>query len=277
MHLFILTRHFLSFLFSFQAFEMASSDNIVGSDDVNTGFIKVILIDIIFQQVQEFLVQNKTDVNNMLNVSKKFLVMKKSEFYWKLNKEFSLEYYYNFSYRSRLDSLLSKANTQLSLNLVRRIDISDVSTLSNVHTLDISYCYRILDVSALANVHTIDMSYCVNISDLSALGNVHTLDISCCFDIRDVSALGNVHTLNISHCELISDVSALGNVHTLDMSHCDAVSDVSALGNVYSLDISGCDGISDVSALINLHTLKIRQCRLLSDVRALGNVVTLIR
>ena len=76
-----------------------------------------------------------------------------------------------------------------------------------------------------------------NISDVSALGNVHTLDLRCCYNVSDVSALGNVHTLYLCGCDNVSDVSALGNVHTLNLCYCDNISDVSALGNVKHLTL----------------------------------------
>ena len=46
-----------------------------------------------------------------------------------------------------------------------------------------------------------------NITDVSALGNVHTLNLSNCDNITYVSALGKVHTLNLSNCDNITDVS----------------------------------------------------------------------
>jgi hypothetical protein len=39
---------------------------------------------------------------------------------------------------------------------------------------------------------------CRNLSDVSALGHVHTLDLSECRNVRDVSALGHVHMLKMS-------------------------------------------------------------------------------
>jgi hypothetical protein len=49
---------------------MASSNNVISNIDVNMGFIKVILIDMIFQQLQEFL--DVADTNNLFNMPKKY-------------------------------------------------------------------------------------------------------------------------------------------------------------------------------------------------------------
>ena len=93
-----------------------------------------------------------------------------------------------------------------------------------------------------------------SIKDVSSLGNVHTLDLSFCTKIKDVSSLGNVHTLNLSFCTKIKNVSALGNVHTLNLSFCKDIKDVSALGNVtgtvaskrlHTLFLNGCTGIKE--------------------------------
>jgi hypothetical protein len=138
----------------------SSSSCSSSSDEMVPSFIKVILIDCIFQEVQDFLDHSKTDINNILNVSRKFKLMKKSSFYWKMNKKYSLEYNSNVLYRLRVDSLLTNKNTQLSLNLFNCNTISDVSTLGNVHTLKISGCHGITDVSSLGNVQVLSFNNC---------------------------------------------------------------------------------------------------------------------
>ena len=74
-------------------------------------------------------------------------------------------------------------------------------------------CSLLLDILytifSLYDVH-------LDITDVSALGGVHTLDLSECSNITDVSALGGVHTLDLSECSNITDVSALGGVHLFD-------------------------------------------------------------
>jgi len=41
----------------------------------------------------------------------------------------------------------------------------------------------------------LNLSGCPGVTDVSALSNVHTLDLSGCPGVTDVSALSNVHTL----------------------------------------------------------------------------------
>lgn len=146
---------------------MTSSNSVISNKDIITGFIKVILIDHIFQQIQEFLDDSDT-VNSILNVSGKFQDSKKSNFYWKLNRKYSLEFHRNVSYKFRLDTLLTDVKKQLSLTFGSNNKISDVSALGNVHALDLRSCYGISDVSTLGNVHTLDISWCSEIKNVSA-------------------------------------------------------------------------------------------------------------
>jgi len=98
---------------------------------------------------------------------------------------------------------------------------------------------NLTDVSMLGRVHTLNLKYCINLSDVSMLGNVYDLNLSECYSVSNVSMLGRVHTLNLSHCDKIKDVSKLGGVHTLILKYCDGIKDVSMLGNVHTLNLSG--------------------------------------
>jgi hypothetical protein len=142
-------------------------------------FYQVIVIDLIFQKLQELLSDTNIGMNNLLNVSAKhFQDLKKAKFYWKFNRKYSLIYYDSLQFRERI-SLLTKTKRQLSL-ICSRPDIVDVTVLNDVHALDLSHCTHLVDVSTL--------------------GNVHELKLYCCTSIRDISRLGNVHTLDLSHC-----------------------------------------------------------------------------
>ncbi len=110
-----------------------------------TLFERVMLIDCIFQQIQEFISQ--TDVNNLVNVVATFQTIKKSKYYLKLNRKYSLRYHVCQNFRARLYLLLNRFEKQLSLNLHDRHEVTDVSALVNVHTLNLRYCNGIADVS----------------------------------------------------------------------------------------------------------------------------------
>lgn len=191
------------------------------SSDIISSFEKMMLIDCIYQQVEEYLddtsselykKKKNTDANSILNVSKKFNDMKSSNYYLKLNREYSLEYHSNADYKSTLDSLFINPNTQLSINLDHCNTISDFSPFGNVHTLDISFCNGVSDISALGNVHTLHISGCQGISDVSGLGNVHTLDMMVCDGVRDVRYVGYIQSIYLkAYSKKSSDLATAPN------------------------------------------------------------------
>jgi len=158
-----------------------------------------------------------TDLRSLCDTCTVLSTLKKYIFYL-FNKNYSLMYHDDISFRNRVLSKIFNPNKQLHLQLSDSgYRITDVSALGNVHTLDLGDC-EITDVSALGNVHTLNLCICKNITDVSALGNVHDLNLRGCDKITDVSMLGNVHTLDIRNCKNITDVSfsaIVRNVHTL--------------------------------------------------------------
>ena len=199
-----------------------------GSNSFNSVFSDIF----IFRYIAEYI--ESQDLKSLCDTCKPCAEFKKYLMYI-LTKQYSLLFYSNTLFRDLVLSKIFNPIKQLHLNLSNCFNITDVSALGNVHTLDLTCCRNITDVSSLGNVHTLNLSYSDNITNVSSLGNVHTLDLSYCSKITDVSALGNVHTLNLSDCDNITDVSALGNVHTLDLRGCINITNVSALGNVHSL------------------------------------------
>jgi hypothetical protein len=164
-----------------------------------------------------FCIQEFTSINDLLNTSRQLDDIKYRLFYWRLNKSFSQRFYSSVEFRVRLMCcLVHDSSKQVSLNFIGCGNVSDVSALGNVHTLNLSYCDNVSDVSALGHVHTLYLSYCRNVSDVSALGHIHTLHLNNCRNVSDFSALGHVHTLELNSCPNVSDFSALGHVHTLD-------------------------------------------------------------
>jgi hypothetical protein len=127
-------------------------------------------------------------------------------------------------------------------------NITDVSDLRYVHTVNLTGCHNITDVSPLRGVHTVDLTGCRNLTDISALRGVHTVDLTGCRNIIDVSALCDSHTINLSFCYGVTDVSALRDAHTVDLSDTE-VTYVSDLGGVRKLDLRWCHGVTDFSML----------------------------
>jgi hypothetical protein len=232
-------------------------------------FFQVILTDSLFQHICGFLNNkdpnnlisiyvglgfslhkndNYINVNNLLNVSRKFRIIKKENFYLKLNKKYSLEYYHNKAFKSVISLLLTNTRSQLSLDLSRENSTID-------HLLNSIWRPKIIDVSGLQDLHSLNLSYCGSIRDIKALGNTDTLYLSGCRSIQDVSGLQNVYILSLSGCQNITKIDGLDNVHTLDLSKCRNISYVKSLRNIHTLDLRYCSKTIDISALGNVHTL----------------------
>ena len=62
--------------------------------------------------------------------------------------------------------------------------------------------------------------FATDISEVDTLSNLHTLNFCMCKKLKNVYNLGHVHTLNLSYCEGITDISNLGNVCKLTTIHC---------------------------------------------------------
>ena len=139
-----------------------------------------------------------TDLKSVCDTCSLLLINKKYITY-KLNRDYSLIYYNDILFRQQVLNNICNPHKQLHLDLSECSEITDVSSLGNVHTLDLKYCKNITDVSALGNVHTLLLLGCNQITDVSTLGNCHTLDLCLCTGITDVSMLGTVHNLRVPH------------------------------------------------------------------------------
>jgi hypothetical protein len=122
-------------------------------------------------------------MNEFLQIlSKKYKMIKKENYYIYLEYCSSLRYSFSASYKSRIDSLITRPEKQLSLDfnhdsLGYDLEVQDVSTLGKVHALNLRRHPYLTDVSVLCNLHKLNLSRCVGISDVSALGNLYELDL----------------------------------------------------------------------------------------------------
>jgi hypothetical protein len=127
--------------------------------------------------------------------------------------------------------------------LISSLSISNVSSLRNIHSLNLSNNSKIKDVSCLQNVYELDLSWCVNISNVSSLGNCHTLLLRGCKKVKDVSALGDVSKLCLAYCTRLKDISMLTKVEDLDLEGCHQIVDLRGLSATTVLNIIKLDKI----------------------------------
>jgi hypothetical protein len=103
------------------------------------------------------------------------------------------------NYKNDIYCISKKENVKEALKFNGNIKLKLVIYKSNTN---------ILDEYMLGKLHSLDL-HVSDISDVSILGTVHTLNLSSCVSITDVSKLYNVQDLNISCCGGITDVSML--------------------------------------------------------------------
>ena len=98
--------------------------------------------------------------------------------------------------------------------------LSDISHFANLPFLEIVKlvgCKNISDVSPLAKIKSVDLSSCSKVEDVSKLGVENEyLNLSLCKNVKNVSKLGGVSQLILKDTGVL-DVSALRNVGNLDL------------------------------------------------------------
>jgi hypothetical protein len=96
-----------------------------------TLFYRIILDGLLFREIKELLNNIGFGTNNLINVSRRFGELKKANLYFKLNSQYSINYYKSSPYRERI-TLLIDTKDQLSLNLERCSEVVDVTVLADI-------------------------------------------------------------------------------------------------------------------------------------------------
>ena len=189
---------------------------------------------------------------------------------------------------SNLTGLINLQTLNLSV-CTALTDVSGLAGLTNLQSLDLNYCKALTDVSGLAgltNLQSLNLSYCaalIDVSGLAGLTNLQSLNLFLCAALTDLSVLAgltNLQSLNLSVCTALTDVSGLAgltNLQSLDFSMCTALTDVSGLAGLtklQSLNLSYCAALIDVSGLVGLTKL---QSLNLSRCKALTHIKPLLQ
>jgi len=105
--------------------------------------------DIVYS-INEFIPYN----NNLLNCNKYLYELKLK--YYKLNKEYSLKYYFDNDFKNLINSKITNSRLKISLNLSNSYEITDegIKMLGNIHTLNLSGCDKITNegLKILSNI-----------------------------------------------------------------------------------------------------------------------------
>jgi hypothetical protein len=111
----------------------------------------------IYYCIQEF-----TSINALLNTSRRLEDVKRSLFYWNLGWTASKRFQSAETFHKHLLDLVHCSQNQISLDLAHSSELTNVSALGHVHTLNVSRCHNVSNVSALGHVHTLNLSSCSN-------------------------------------------------------------------------------------------------------------------
>ena len=168
-----------------------------------TAFWKAVDVYDILRILQEY-----GSIHELLSTTKYFAGARRCVLYWRMNRAVSIKYLYDPLFRTAVHGIVENSRNQLSL-VFDSCAMTDVSALSNVHSLILYKCKYLVDVSPLRNVHVLMLGYCNKVVDVSALKNVHSLVLCHCKRITDVSVLTNVHVLRIYFDSKISAAKAL--------------------------------------------------------------------
>ena len=168
-----------------------------------TAFWKAVDVYDILRILQEY-----GSIHELLSTTKSFAGARRCVLYWRMNRTVSIKYLYDPLFRTAVHGIVESSRNQLSL-VFDSCAMTDVSSLSNVHSLILYKCKYLVDVSPLRNVHVLMLGYCNKVVDVSALKNVHSLVLCHCKRITDVSVLTNVHVLRIYFDSKIRAAKAL--------------------------------------------------------------------
>ena len=169
-------------------------------------------------------------------------------------------------------------------------DISRLSGLTCLHTLNLSYCSNIAEFSPLAGLtalRSLNMQGCRSVTDLAPLAGLtalQSLNLSGCTNVIDLNPLAGLtalQSLNLSGCTSVTNLPSLAKLaelRTLDLRGCASVVDLTplaGLGGLEELVLSRCSGVVDLSPLAmlaDLKTLELGGCRGVIDLTPLAGL-----
>ncbi len=193
--------------------------------------------------------------------------------YFSLNKEKSIEYVQNDSFRSLLLSKVESGWNQIAL----RID--DFTVLSENIPIHKVIGSSELSLQQWANYHSITCKYPRTFAGFPPLPQLDELDVDFAFvtstnpnnDLTPLSGLKQLHIRNLN----TSDITPLKDIPDLSLSTCQSITDFSMLSTQRKLTIWNCSGLTNVASFHRIRKLELVSCFMLQDVRPLYGVYDL--
>ena len=178
--------------------------------------------------------------------------------------------------------------TDLALDINSLVDISALSGLSSLTTLNLSGCKFLSDIRPLRDLTSLislDLNGCESLSDISALSGLSSLtwlNLGLCTTLTEISAIRGLISLTsliLDRCRSLTDITALSDLTSLtslNLSECRSLTNITALSgltSLTSLDLSWCESLTDITALsglTSLTSLDLSWCKSLTDITLSG-------
>jgi hypothetical protein len=205
---------------------------------------------------------------------------------------------------------LGKEN-QKKVQLEELPKITDISSLRNLDALTLRNCDGVTNIDCLTNVLSLDISFCHGItknlisSRLKKLTIMHCpsleypnllpdtcpslkqlrlysisidmlrqwekivlLELFCCDTVSDVSGLvlcSNLKYVTFQECVNISDVTMLGFLRRISIFDC-PITSLKGLGNIYQVSLTDCNDLTSLEGLgANNHCVMLSNCTTIED------------
>jgi hypothetical protein len=192
--------------------------------------------------------------------------------------------YLYFHHCPKLSNISCLGQRQISLAFHDCVNIRKIPDLSRVKVVKFRYCNNLSDdpenLSSLGQVHYLELYSCDGIRNISSFTNNHTLYLDECHeDLVGYSALAtNIIQLRLSFCNL-EDLSLLTHggptgslcaLQQIELANCPLLTDVSPLRSIKKVVLRNCPRIWSVSSLGSVKVLFLLCLNLLEDIAGLG-------
>jgi hypothetical protein len=150
---------------------------------------------------------------------------------WRSNGWHKMLHKYPGHFTGDIESFASTVK-RCKYSVTRDSELTELSTLTALQTLDLSYCRGLTslpELSVLTGLQILDLSYCrglTSLPELSTLTALQTLYLVCCYGLTtlpELSTLTALQTLDLSECSGLTALPELGTLtelQTLNLSDC---------------------------------------------------------
>jgi hypothetical protein len=194
--------------------------------------------------IQEFLFAK--DWCFFMSMTKQFTTLKRDSLIVELKRSFCSLFYSSDEFREKIIRQLRNSRNQINVIGEFLPATTDINKYPDIHSLVLNSFSGTFTSDLFVNLHTLRLIRC-RIEDVSMLSHIKVLEISYNEFLVDVSPLKNIEHLTLQNCSSLREIGALGNHQYLDLSYCAKITTVNHLAKAHTLILKDCMSISDVS------------------------------